>query len=58
MVLLVILHFINLNFYITGKDSLYDLYESSMLDENMDQFEMITTIMNIAIGIVIIFTNL
>ena len=29
-----------------------------MLDENIDQFEMITPIMNIAIGIVIIFTNL
>ena len=56
--LLVILHFINLVFYISGKDSLYDLFESSIHDENIDQFEMITPIMNIAIGIVIIFTNL
>ena len=56
--LLVILHFINLVFYISGKDSLYDLFESSIHDENIDQFEMITPIMNIAIGVVIIFTNL
>ena len=56
--LLVILHLINLVFYISGKDSLYDFFESSILDENIDQFEMITPIMNIAIGIVIIFTNL
>ena len=56
--LLVILHFINLVFYISGKDSLYDFFESSIHDENIDQFEMITPIMNIAIGIVIIFTNL
>ena len=56
--LLIILHFINLVFYISGKDSLYDFFESSIHDENIDQFEMITPIVNIAIGIVIIFTNL
>ena len=58
LILLVILHSINLVFYISGKDSLYDFFESSITDENMDQFEMITPVMNIAIGIIIIFTNI